>query len=80
MSYEEIIRSADTLKQTVSLPKNVGNTNNPNHNLWDNHGTWLCHFTVHHQDSSAERVRVSLKTSSLEEARDRRDEILSAVA
>ncbi|MDF1755932.1 MAG: hypothetical protein P1U89_24300 [Verrucomicrobiales bacterium] len=80
MSYEEIIQSADTIKQAVRLTKNSGNPANPNHNLWNNHGTWWCHFTIHHLNHSAERVRVSLKTSSVTEARLRRDKILKAVA
>ncbi len=56
------------------------NDENPNHHLWNNRGTWWCHFTLHRSDYTAERIRVSLKTHSLEEARNRRDELLTAVA
>ena len=49
---------------------------NPNHHLWNNRGTWWCHFTVHCGDFTARRVRVSLKTRTLETARRRRDAIL----
>ncbi|MDF1813986.1 MAG: hypothetical protein P1V20_17415 [Verrucomicrobiales bacterium] len=80
MSYEEIIRSADLIKEAVTLPKNSFRKENPNHNLWNNHGTWWCHFTIHHRNHSSERVRVSLKTTNLGEARARRDQILRAVA
>ena len=52
---------------------------NPNHHLWNNRGTWWCHFTVHRGDYTAERIRVSLRTRDLEEARSRRDELLSAL-
>lgn len=53
---------------------------NPNHHLWNNRGTWWCHFTLHRADYTAERIRVSLKTRDVEEARSRRDELLRAVS
>ena len=56
------------------------NDENPNHHLWNNRGTWWCHFTLHRSDYTAERVRVSLKTRNIDEARTRRDELLHAVA
>ncbi len=46
---------------------------NPNHHLWNNHGTWWIHYTVYPNLWSAERIRRSLKTRSLEEARRLRD-------
>ncbi len=49
---------------------------NPDHHLWNNRGTWWCHFTLHRPDYTAERVRVSLRTRDLAEARCRRDELL----
>jgi hypothetical protein len=55
------------------------NTNtclNPDHNIWNNNGTWWCHFTVHNPDYTKERVRVSLGTKDREEARRRRDFIM----
>lgn len=52
------------------------NEDNPNHHLWNNRGTWWCHFTIHHGDYTSERVRVSLKTRELECARRRRDTLL----
>ncbi|MAS94584.1 MAG: hypothetical protein CMO55_15400 [Verrucomicrobiales bacterium] len=52
---------------------------NPNHHLWNNRGTWWCHFTLHRPDFTAERVRVSLKTRNLETARSRRDELLNQI-
>ncbi len=55
------------------------NEENPNHHLWNNRGTWWCHFTLHKPDYTAERVRVSLQTSDVEEARCRRDELLERV-
>lgn len=49
------------------------NPRNENHHLWKNHGTWWCHFTLHFPDYTKARVRVSLKTERVEEARKRRD-------
>ncbi|HTP47105.1 MAG TPA: hypothetical protein VMQ50_09330 [Casimicrobiaceae bacterium] len=46
---------------------------NPNHHLWNNHGTWFLHYTVHPTPFTKERVRRSLGTSHLDEARERRD-------
>lgn len=51
---------------------------NPDHHLWDNHGTWWCHYTLH-RDSRKQRVRVSLETSVLEEPRRRRDALFAAL-
>lgn len=53
---------------------------NPDHHLWNNRGTWWCHFTLHRPDYTAERIRVSLKTRDLAVARCRRDELLGAFA
>jgi hypothetical protein len=52
-------------------------TAGPNHHLWNNHGTWWFHGTVHKPDGTAERVRVNLKTDVLPIARNRRDSIRS---
>ena len=48
-----------------------------NHHLWDNHGTWWCHFTVHFPDFSKHRFRVSLGTAHADEARELRDALLA---
>lgn len=45
----------------------------PNHHLWNNRGTWWCHFTVHRPDSTKQRLRRSLGTRHLQEAREIRD-------
>ena len=42
---------------------------NPNHHLWNNNGTWFVHYTIHPDQFTAERVRVSLKTKDVREAR-----------
>jgi len=46
---------------------------NPNHHLWNNHGTWFLHYTVHPTPFTKARVRRSLGTASLAAARERRD-------
>ena len=48
----------------------------PNHHLWNNHGTWWCHYTVQPTPHTRRRVRVSLGTKDLEEARELRDLLL----
>ena len=48
---------------------------NPNHHLWNNHGTWFVHYTIHPTPITKERVRRSLGTKNLELARVRRDRV-----
>ena len=55
------------------------NTNpNPNHNIWNNNGTYWCHYTVHNDDYTKQRVRVSLGTNDVEIARALRDFLMEA--
>jgi hypothetical protein len=54
------------------------NAANPDHHLWNNHGTWWCHYTLHLPDFTKRRVRRNLGTRLLAEARQRRDQILAA--
>jgi hypothetical protein len=49
---------------------------NPNHHLWNNNGTWFVHYTVYPTPVTKQRVRMSLKTRSVAEARQRRDQQL----
>jgi len=50
---------------------------NPDHHLWNNHGTWWCHYTVHPTEHTVRRVRRSLSTPDLLRARELRDELFS---
>jgi hypothetical protein len=50
---------------------------NPNHHLWNNHGTWFLHYTVHPTAFTKERIRRSLGTKDLDIARARRDTFFS---
>ena len=51
---------------------------NPNHNIWNNNGTYWCHYTVHQDDYTKQRVRVSLRTNDVQIARALRDFIMEA--
>jgi hypothetical protein len=53
---------------------------NPNHHLWNNHGTWFLHYTVHPTPFTKERIRRSLATKDLEVARERRDAFFALLA
>jgi len=52
-------------------------TIDPNHHLWRNGRLWWIAFTVHLPGWQKERVRKSLGTASVDEARLRRDELLA---
>jgi hypothetical protein len=68
-----------TITETTVLAIRRDDTN-PNHHLWNNHGIWWCHFTVHLGDFTKRRVRVTLETRDVEEARRRRDALLRQAA
>ena len=53
---------------------------NPNHHLWNNHGTWFLHYTVHPTPFTKERVRRSLGTKDVHIARERRDAFFGHLA
>lgn len=52
--------------------------NNPDHHIWNNNGTWWAHYTVHNDDYTKKRVRVSLGTNDVAIARALRDFIMEA--
>jgi hypothetical protein len=53
------------------------NATNPDHHLWNNNGTWWCHLTLHTAQGRKHRVRCSLKTTSVEKARQKRDVLIA---
>ena len=53
-------------------------TSNPDHNLWNNNGTWWCRYTIHKPDYTKDRIARSLHTRNLAEARRRRDELMAS--
>ncbi|MBI2220630.1 MAG: hypothetical protein HYU53_05425 [Acidobacteria bacterium] len=58
----------------------VASIPNPNHHLWRNGRLWWIAFTVVYDGWRQERVRRSLGTADLEEARRRRDDLLHQFA
>ncbi|MGE5813638.1 MAG: hypothetical protein ACM36C_04055 [Acidobacteriota bacterium] len=53
---------------------------NPNHHLWRNGRLWWVAFTVIYDGWRQERIRRSLGTADLEEARRRRDDLFQQYA
>ena len=56
----------------------VSRPTSKNSNMWNNNGTWWCHFTVHEADYTKERIRLTLATSDQAKARLRRDHLLKS--
>jgi hypothetical protein len=50
---------------------------NENHHLWNNHGTYWCHLTVHFPDFTKQRLRLSLETGDIQHARRLRDSLFA---
>ena len=63
-----------------TLPGIRVRTENPNHHLWNNHGTWFLHYTIHPTPFTKERIRRSLGTKDIEVARERRDSFFAHLA
>ena len=61
------------MNAVAALPGIRVRTENPNHHLWNNHGTWFLHYTVHPTPFTKERIRRSLGTKDVRIARERRD-------
>ena len=51
---------------------------NPDHHLWNNNGTWWCHYTLH-RGPRKQRCRISLGTHDVGEAREQRDELFASL-
>ena len=66
--------STSTLEHpTLAIRK----TENQDHHLWNNNGTYWVHYTEHLPDYTKRRVRRSLHTDNLGIARVLRDSLLS---
>jgi hypothetical protein len=61
------------MSSITQLTGNRIHAENPNHHLWNNHGTWFLHYTIYPTPYTKERVRRSLGTRDLNIARARRD-------
>jgi hypothetical protein len=64
----------------ASLPGIRVRPENANHHLWNNHGTWFLHYTIHPTPFTKERIRRSLGTKDVAVARDRRDAFFHGLA
>jgi hypothetical protein len=64
----------------TALPGIRVRAENPNHHLWNNHGTWFLHYTVHPTPFTKERIRRSLGTKDIRVARERRDSFFAHLA
>lgn len=53
---------------------------NPNHHLWNNHGTWWIHYTLELDTWRTQRVRRSLGTPDVSVARELRDAAFESLA
>ena len=58
----------------VTRPNKIAK--NPNHNLWNNNGTWWIHYTLHLPNYTSKRIRNNLGTDDIITARMKRDMIL----
>ena len=63
--------------QTPSQPLRSGETSNPNHHIWCNNGTYFVHLTVVWKERKKVRLRKSLRTKDMDEARRRRDRFIA---
>ncbi|MBL9212617.1 MAG: hypothetical protein JNL92_19305 [Opitutaceae bacterium] len=68
------------MSTVASLPGIRVRAENPNHHLWNNHGTWFLHYTVHPTPFTKERIRRSLGTKDVRIARERRDSFFAHLA
>lgn len=66
-------------KQKISLAVRVDDTY-PHHHLWNNNGTWWCHFTVHLNGYQKKRIRLSLQTTKVKEAMRKRDQLFASIS
>ncbi|QYM77889.1 hypothetical protein K0B96_11235 [Horticoccus luteus] len=65
------------MSKVTVLPSARRTNGNENHHLWNNNGTWFLHYTTYPTPFTKERVRRSLGTKDLMEARLRRDAFFS---
>ena len=68
------------MNTVTALPGIRVRAENPNHHLWNNHGTWFLHYTIHPTPFTKERIRRSLGTKDLAVARERRDSFFAMLA
>jgi|TARA_B110001469_G_scaffold34877_1_gene35106 hypothetical protein len=52
---------------------------NPDHHLYNNNGTWWLHYTSYPTPETSKRIRRSLRTHIVKEAREQRDAIFAKI-
>jgi hypothetical protein len=72
-------KSAVANDKASSKAKPEGSPESDDSNLWFNNSFYWLHATAWFSDSTAERLRLSLGTKDIEEARARRDLIFSVL-
>jgi len=78
MSTTTYIESSTATLERPTLA--IRKTDNQDHHLWNNNGTYWVHYTEHLPDYTKRRVRKSLHTDELGIARVLRDSLLSEAA
>jgi hypothetical protein len=73
-------RTSRNMNTISTVPGIRVRAENPNHHLWNNHGTWFLHYTVHPTPFTKERIRRSLGTKDIAVARERRDAFFAHLA
>ena len=68
------------MNNLAALPGIRFSPENPNHHLWNNHGTWFLHYTIYPTPFTKERIRRSLGTKDIQVARERRDSFFTMLA
>ena len=66
-------------KRPSAFTRFIGPATHPDHHLWRNGKRWWVAFT-YHTEQRKHRIRASLKTTDLLEARVRRDELMAEIA
>jgi hypothetical protein len=68
-----------TEKQSIQLAVRI-DAANPLHHLWNNNGTWWCHFTLHNNSYQKESIRMSLRTNDPSKAMRKRDLLFARIS
>jgi len=79
MIHANHIPNPGTSAQAAVVTLRGADAGKANHHIWNNNGTWWLHYTLHLADYTKRRVRESLRTRDVEEARRRRDARLAGL-
>lgn len=79
MIHANYITTSSPTTQAAVVALRGADAGNADHHIWNNNGTWWLHYTLHLADYTKRRVRESLRTRDVEEARRRRDARLATL-